>query len=64
MNTYLHNVRSYFEIVIHPAGGKSNAPKSKRRNSKTPYSLQASPDCLHIRAAVRANNAVRRNPAP
>ena len=64
MNTYLHSFLTYFDHVIHPAGGKSDNTKPKRRTSKTAYALQASPDCLNIRAAVRANNSVRRNPAP
>lgn len=64
MNTYLHSFLTYFEHVIHPAAGKSENLKSKRKSSTAAYSLQASPDCLNIRAAVRANNSVRRNPAP
>jgi hypothetical protein len=64
MNTYLHSVKIYFEHVIHPAAGKNDAQKTKRRNSQTSYALQASPDCLNIRAAVRSQNNVRRNPAP
>lgn len=64
MNTYFYSFKSYFETVIHPAAGKPEIPKNKRRSSKTSYLPQASPDCLNIRAAVRANNAVRRNPAP
>ena len=64
MNTYLHSFKSYFENVIHPAGGKPDTIKAKRRNSKPSAPLPASPDCLHIRAAVIANNSVRRNPAP
>jgi len=65
MNTYLHSFLTYFEHVIHPAAGKSENLKSKRKSSTSAaYSLQASPDCLNIRAAVRANNSVRRNPAP
>jgi hypothetical protein len=64
MNTYLHSFITYFEQVIHPAGGKSEMIKSKRRSNKPSTSFSASPDCLNIRAAVRANNSVRRNPAP
>ncbi len=64
MNSYFYSFRTYVEAVIHPAAGKTEIPKNKRRSSKTPALPQASPDCLNIRAAVRANNAVRRNPAP
>ncbi|HYO23145.1 MAG TPA: hypothetical protein VER36_12130 [Flavisolibacter sp.] len=65
MNTYLHSFKTYFDNVIHPAAGKSDAQKSKRKSSKTTsYFSQASPDCLNIRAAVRSQNNVRRNPAP
>ena len=64
MNTYLHSFMTYFEMVVHPAAGKSEMEQSKPKSSKTKTSIQASPDSLHIRAAVRANNAVRKNPAP
>jgi hypothetical protein len=64
MNTYLHSMMFFFENVIHPAGGQSEAQKSKRKSSKKNYSVQTSPDSLNIRATVRAQNSVRRNPAP
>ena len=64
MNTYLHSMMFYFENVIHPAGGQSDVQKSKRKTSKKNYSTQVSPDSLNIRASVRAQNSVRRNPAP
>jgi hypothetical protein len=64
MNNILYNFLTYFENVIHPAAGKIEAQKNKRRNSKASNQVPASPDCLHIRAAVRSNNSIRRNPAP
>lgn len=64
MNAYLHNFITYFEMVVHPAAGKNEVQKNKPRSSKQSAIIQASPDALHIRAAVRANNAVRKNPAP
>lgn len=64
MNACFHSFKTYFEYIIHPAAGKSELQKTKRRSSKSSLIHQASPDSLHIRAAVRANNAVRRNPAP
>lgn len=64
MNVYLHNILSYFETVIHPAAGKDDLQKTKRRTGKPSYSTQVSPDCLNIRANVRVQNGVRRNPAP
>jgi hypothetical protein len=64
MNTYLCNVIYYFENAIHPAGGKAELQKSKRTSGKSTFLGQASPDSSNIRAAVRANNNVRRNPAP
>ncbi|HUC79507.1 MAG TPA: hypothetical protein VMR70_01275 [Flavisolibacter sp.] len=64
MNACIHSFKSYFEYIIHPAAGKSEPQKTKRRSSKPSFTPPASPDSLHIRAAVRANNAVRRNPAP
>ena len=65
MNGYLQNFLTYFETVLHPAAGKDDVRKIKRRNSnKTAYTRQVSPDCLNIRATVRTQNSVRRNPAP
>lgn len=65
MNGYLYNFLTYFEAVLHPSGGKADAQKNKRRGHKnnTPP-VTASPDSLHLRAGVRTQNAVRRNPAP
>lgn len=64
MNVCLHNILTYFETVIHPAAGKDDLQKGKQRASKPAYSRQVSPDCLNIRANVRTQNIVRRNPAP
>ena len=64
MNGYLYNFFTYFETVIHPAAGKSDQRKSKRRSSKPANSVQTSPDSLNIRTTVRTQNPVRRNPAP
>ncbi|RYF85078.1 MAG: hypothetical protein EON98_07550 [Chitinophagaceae bacterium] len=64
MNTYLHGFLTYFENVIHPAAGKGESPKNKSRSSKPSYALQATPDCLNIRTAAKAQNSLRRNPAP
>ena len=64
MNTYLHNMFFYIENVIHPAGGQPEMQKGKRKTSKKPFSKQASPEALNIRATVRAQNSVRKNPAP
>lgn len=64
MNGYFHQLFSCIETVIHPAAGKAELRKQKRRTSKPPYALQASPDSLHIRASVRMQNPVRHNPAP
>ena len=64
MNTYLSNVLFYFENVIHPAGGKAEAQKRKRKPGKSNFTRQASPDSLNIRSVVKASNSVRRNPAP
>ena len=64
MNTYFYSFLSYFDNVIHPAEGKSDSLKNKRRNSKPSFVPPSSPDSLNIRAAFRAHNSVRRNPAP
>lgn len=63
MNGYLFNFFTYFDAVLHSASSKSDVQKSRRRSS-TSTIRQASPDSLNMRAAQRANNAVRRNPAP
>ncbi|RYD75695.1 MAG: hypothetical protein EOP53_16020 [Sphingobacteriales bacterium] len=64
MNTYLHNVIFYIENVIHPAGGQPEIQKTKPKSSKKGFSTQVSPESLNIRATVKAQNGVRRNPAP
>lgn len=64
MTGYLFNIWTYFEAVIHPAAGKGEVQKVKRRSNKPSYSAHGSPDSLNMRANVRAQNAVRRNPAP
>lgn len=64
MNTYLHSFLNYFEQVIHPAAGKDEMQKNKRRNSKTLPQIITSPDSLNMRASLRKHDNVRRNPAP
>ena len=64
MNAYLSGVFTYFENVLHPAASKSEVQKTKRRASKTVPQLQASPDCLNMRAVARKQDTVRLNPAP
>lgn len=64
MNGYLHAFLSYLEAAIHPAAGKNEWQKTKRRQSKPSYSPQVSPDSLNMRANVRTQNGARRNPAP
>jgi hypothetical protein len=64
MNSFFYNFFTYFENVIDPAAGKSDVQKTKRKSTKGSAPSPASPDCLNIRAAVRSQNAVRRNPAP
>lgn len=64
MNGYFTQFFSRFEAVVHPAGGKSDGQKTKRRSTNSSSVLQASPDSLNMRASVRKYNPVRRNPAP
>lgn len=64
MNACLHTFLSYFEAVLPPPAGKHNVHKEKSRTGKSFYLSQASPDCLNLRASVRTQNGVRRNPAP
>ena len=64
MNTYLSGFITYFDHVIHPAGGKSELQKNKRKSGKKSNTIQASPDSMNMRASLRADNGVRRNPAP
>ena len=66
MTNYLRNLIVYFENVLHPASGSSeaNADKRKRRTRKG-GSLQASPECFNIRGgALKKQDKLRRNPAP
>lgn len=64
MNTYLHSFLTYFENTLHPAAGKSDLQKAKRKTSKPLSQFRATPDCLNMRAAIRKQDTVRRNPAP
>ena len=64
MNTYVTGFITYFEQTFHPAAGKNTNEKNKRKSSKTIYQTQASPDCLNIRASLRKQDNIRRNPAP
>lgn len=64
MNIYLHSFLNYFDQVIHPAAGKDEMQKSKRRNTKILPQFMASPDSLNMRASIRKQDNVRRNPAP
>ena len=64
MNAFLYSFLNYFETVIHPAAGKNEVQKTKRRNSKATQQLQPTPDCQNTRSSVRKNDYVRRNPAP
>jgi len=64
MNTYLHNFKTYFDNVLHPAAGKNNNQNTKARSSKLTYQAQASPDSLNRRASVHKQDNIRRNPAP
>jgi hypothetical protein len=64
MNTYLHNVYTYFEQVVHPAGGKSTADKRKKRNTASAIFPRATPDSMNIRDLYKRQDGFRRNPAP
>lgn len=64
LNAYLHAFLSYFEAVLPSSAGKNNVQQEKCRTGKPSRATQASPDCLHLRASVRTQNGVRRNPAP
>jgi hypothetical protein len=64
MNTYLHIVFTYFEHVVHPAGGKSSADKRKKRNSTGMVFPRATPDSMNIRDLAKRQDSFRRNPAP
>lgn len=64
MNGYFSTFFSAMGTVIHPAAGKNELQKTKRQSSKQAYSHPASPDSLHIRAGLRTQNPLRKNPAP
>lgn len=64
MNTYIHSVMTYFEQVMHPAGGKSPADKRKKRSSASSVFPRATPDSMNIRELYKREDSFRRNPAP
>jgi hypothetical protein len=67
MNIYLRQLFSYFENVLHPAGGSSveSLEKKKRKNTKSNSTLQASPESWNLRGGVaKKQEKLRRNPAP
>ena len=64
MTSYLHNMIFYLETVIHPAGGQPDGQKTKRRSGKKNSLKHTSPDSHNIRATLKAQNNVRKNPAP
>ena len=66
MNNCIRNLLSYFESVIHPAGGSGElAPKPRKKNFKNNTSLLSSPESVNIRGAVmKKQDKLRRNPAP
>lgn len=64
MNNFLNDFLHYFENVIDPLVGKSEVQKNKSANNKEANQFYSSPDCMNIRASVRKNDNVRRNPAP
>ena len=64
MNTYLHSVMTYFELVAHPASGKSSTDKRKKRNVASMVFPRATPDSMNIRELYKRQDGFRRNPAP
>jgi hypothetical protein len=64
MNTYLLSVITYFELVAHPAAGKSAAEKRKKRNTASTVFPKATPDSMNIRDLSKRQDSFRRNPAP
>ena len=64
MNTYLHSFMTYFEQVVHPAGGKSSTDKRKKRSSTSTVFPKATPDSMNIRELYKRQDSFRRNPAP
>ena len=64
INGYLYQFITHCENAVSSATDKEGPQKIRKRNSKTPYYPQASPDCFHTRATVRRQENIRHNPAP
>jgi hypothetical protein len=64
MNTYLHDVFTLFENVLHPAAGKPIAAKQKKRSTNSSIIPKATPDSLNIRDILKRQDSFRRDPAP
>jgi hypothetical protein len=66
MNSCLQNIFTYFDNVLHPAGGWSdNVEKRKRKSQKqADNGTQSSPESLNMRASAKKQDKLRRNPAP
>lgn len=64
MKPYFHSVITYFEQVVHPAGGKTPAEKRKKRNTTSKVFPSATPDSMNIRDLYKKQDGFRRNPAP
>ncbi len=64
MNTYIHSVMTYFDKVVHPAGGKSSVDKRKKRSETGFVFPKATPDSMNIRDLYKREDSFRRNPAP
>lgn len=67
MNTYLQSLFTYFENVLHPAGGVSdrNIDKKKRKVQRLyETNMPASPESFNMRAVAKKQDKIRRNPAP
>ena len=64
MNHYLHNVTALFLPVFHPAGGRTESEKKRKKTATPPFRLKATPDSQNIRDQFKKQDGFRRNPAP
>jgi len=61
----LRNLFTYFENVLHPAGGFSDNSLKRKRAGRKDFSLQSSPECFNIRGGLaKKQDKIRRSPAP
>jgi hypothetical protein len=65
MNTCLRSLFTYFDLVLHPAAGWADEKHTrKRKTQKNVSAVKPSPECFNVRGIAKAQDKLRRNPAP